>query len=103
MNMQYNQSCRGGSSILAVFFVTLFSVLALSFTGMTNTNLQMAKNHSDLSEAQAAAESGLAYAHMLFNDFMNSGSASGSYNPELTGDEALVTFAWAEAVGKLHG
>jgi len=88
MNIQYNQSCRGGSSILAVFFVTLFSVLALSFTGMTNTNLQMAKNHSDLSEAQAMAESGLAYANMLFADFISVGFETPFSGSALTVEEA---------------
>ena len=90
MNMQGQFKNRGGTSILAVFFVSLFTVLAISFTGMTDINVQMAKNHRDLSEAQAAAESGLAYAHSLFSGYMT--VATGTFNPSLTNVEAQAIF-----------
>jgi len=75
MFQKNTRSARGGSSVLAVFFVTLFAVLAISFTGMTNVNMHMAKNHKDLSDAQAMAESGLQYAALLFDDFIEANIA----------------------------
>jgi len=62
---------RGFSSILAVIFVTLFSVLAISFSSLINTNLTMADNHHKMAQAQAAAESGLAYAGYLISSYIN--------------------------------
>lgn len=60
---------RGGSSILAVFFVSLFSVLAVSFAAVSNLNVQVSNNHKGVLAAQMAAESGLAYAHHLLNGY----------------------------------
>ncbi|MCK5270708.1 MAG: pilus assembly PilX N-terminal domain-containing protein, partial [Sedimentisphaerales bacterium] len=61
---------RGFSSILAVIFVSLFSVLGISFFSMTNINLTMADNHYRTAQAQAAAESGLAYAGYLIGSYI---------------------------------
>ena len=55
---------------MAVFFVALFAVLSLSFAAMSNTNIQMSRNHRDAAEAQAAAESGLAYGDYLFSSYV---------------------------------
>ena len=62
---------RGLSSILAIFFVSLFSVLAISFFSMANINLTMADNHNKMVQAQAASESGLAYAGFLIGSYIN--------------------------------
>ncbi|MCH9022141.1 MAG: hypothetical protein IID32_05195 [Planctomycetes bacterium] len=90
MNRKNIRSTRGASSVLAVFFVTLFAVLAISFTGMTNVNMHMSKNHKDLSEAQAVAESGLQFASLLFYDFSLGNTES--FCGDLTDDKAVKTF-----------
>ncbi len=41
----HSKTNRGGSSILAVFFVSLFSVLAVSFAAVSNLNVQVSNNH----------------------------------------------------------
>lgn len=66
----YSFHRRGFSSILAVIFVSLFSVLGISFFSMTNINLNMADNHYRAAQAQAAAESGLAYAGHLIGSYI---------------------------------
>jgi hypothetical protein len=87
---------RGGSSIMAVFFVTLFSVLALSFTSMSTVNVSMARNHRDLTGAQAATESGLAYARFLVNSYIPPTAAYTTQNTvSLT--EAQSTFGYFAA------
>lgn len=68
------KSCRGGTSILAMFFVSLFAMLAISFAGMGNINVMMSRNHRDVAESQAAAESGLEYASYLINDYIQFGT-----------------------------
>ena len=65
-----NKKRRGGTSILAVFFVTLFAVLAVSFTAMSNVNVQMSQNHHHMSVAQSAAESGLQYGGYLIDGYI---------------------------------
>ena len=67
----YSFHRRGFSSILAVIFVSLFSVLGISFFSMTNINLSMADNHCKMAQAQAAAESGLAYAGHLIGSYIH--------------------------------
>jgi len=62
---------RGGTSIIAVFFVALFAVLALSFTAMSNVNVQMSRNHHHMAAAQSAAESGLQYAGFLIDSYIS--------------------------------
>ncbi len=89
--MKHFNKQRGGSSILAVFFVSLFSVLAISFTSMTNVNVQMAKNHHDMSAAQAASESGLEYARLLVNTYTPPPAAQ-SANKDVSQSEAEATF-----------
>ncbi|OQA00170.1 MAG: hypothetical protein BWY71_00799 [Planctomycetes bacterium ADurb.Bin412] len=87
------RSCRGGSSVLAIIFVTLFSVLAISFTAMSNMNVQMSRNHRDLVLAQAAAESGLQYARYLVNSYVPPAAA---YSPRntVTAEEAASSFGY---------
>ena len=62
---------RGASSILAVFFVTLFATLAISFAGMTNINVTMSHNHQKMAQAGAVTESGLAYASFLITSYID--------------------------------
>ncbi len=61
---------RGASSVVALLFLTLFSTLALSFTAMTDVNLQMSRNHDSMSAAQATSESGLAWGHVLVSGYL---------------------------------
>jgi hypothetical protein len=55
---------------MAIFFVSLFAVLSLSFVSMSQVNLNMSTNHQDMSSALAAAESGLEYAKLLVNTYV---------------------------------
>lgn len=87
------RSCRGGSSVLAILFVTLFSVLAISFAAMSNINVQMSRNHRDLVLAQAAAESGLQYARYLVNSYEPPAAAYSAQNT-VTEQEARNSFGY---------
>lgn len=83
----------GFSSVLAMIFVALFSVLAISFTAMSNINVQMSRNHRDLSAAQAAAESGLEYAAFLTSGYVPPGGAYSAQNT-VSESEAQDTVAY---------
>ncbi|KPK76517.1 MAG: hypothetical protein AMJ79_06445 [Phycisphaerae bacterium SM23_30] len=85
------RSRRGGSSILAVFFITLFAVLAISFTGMGNVNVKMARTHRDIAAAQGAAESGLAYAHCFVGSYIVEEGIK-TFNNIVTDDDAFLSF-----------
>jgi len=87
---------KGFSSLLAIFFVTLFSVLAISFAAMSNVNVQMSRNHRDVSISQAAAESGLEYAKYLVNSYVPPDEARTPYNT-VSADEASDTFGYFAA------
>lgn len=52
---------RGVASMLAMLFLILFSVLAIGFYATSNTSAQVARNERVASDAQYAAESGLAF------------------------------------------
>jgi hypothetical protein len=84
-------SSGGFSSVMAVIFVTLFSVLAISFTAMNDINVQMSRNHRDLYAAQAAAESGLEYAKYLIRDYIIYGADSTVRNV-VSSDDAMNSF-----------
>jgi len=90
---RHPQLCRGGASLLAVFFVALFAVLAVSFAAMSNMNVQMSRNHRDVSAAQAAAESGLEYANYLVASYV---PPTAAYNPRntVTESEARTTLGY---------
>jgi Tfp pilus assembly protein PilX len=96
MNMRTKMTYRrGGSSIIAVFFVTLFSVLALSFTSMSTVNVCMARNQRDIASAQAAADSGMAYAQFLvtsYNEYNAVHSVNTSSHNTVSLTEAQNTF-----------
>ena len=98
------RSNRGGTSIMAVFFVSLFSILAVSFAGMGDLNVQMARNHRDLAEAQAAAESGLEYASYLVLSYVPPDSAYSAVNT-VNAAEAENTFDFfsAHVINTLSG
>jgi len=82
---------KGFSSLLAMLFVMLFSVLAVSFAAITDTNLQMSKNHRNVAVAQAAAESGLTYMGYLVSDYIDN-AAPKTFNNTINDDEAYVAF-----------
>ena len=81
---------RGVSTILALFTVLLFSVLAISLTATSNVNLQTSVNHRDLGIAQAAAESGLEYAGYLVASYSPPAGAYSADN-SVTESEAIQT------------
>ena len=78
---------------MAVFFVSLFAVLAISFTAMSTINVQMSKNHRDVKMAQSAAESGLEFATFLVTTY---DPPSDAYSPHNTvsESEAMETFGY---------
>lgn len=76
---------------MAMFFVVLFSVLAISFASMSNMNVQMSRNHRDMSQAQAAAESGLEYTHYLVYDYLNT-DAMKTVNNTVNDEDASDAF-----------
>jgi len=82
---------RGGTSIIAVFFVALFAVLALSFTAMSNVNVQMSRNHHHMAAAQSAAESGLQYASYIIDCYIVE-DAIRTTNNTVSDTEAQQTF-----------
>ena len=61
----HKKNRQGASSILAILFLTVCAVLAISFTAMSDVNMQMSVNHRDITCAQTAAESGLALTESL--------------------------------------
>ena len=81
---------RGVSTILALFTVLLFSVLAISLTATSNVNLQTSLNHRNVGIAQAAAESGLEYAGYLVASYS---PPAGAYSPNnsVSQSEAVQT------------
>jgi PilX N-terminal len=81
---------KGFSSILAMIFVALFSVLAISFTAMSNINVQMSRNHRDLSAAQAAAESGLEYMDYYIINYIDNQAPKTSNNIVDDTDSSIV-------------
>ncbi|MBN1845054.1 MAG: hypothetical protein JW810_05185 [Sedimentisphaerales bacterium] len=89
----FSRRCRGGTSLLAVFFVSLFAVLAISFTAMSNINVQMSRNHRDVKLAQSAAESGLEFAAYLVGSYVPPTDAY-SPNNEVSESEARSTFSY---------
>ncbi len=93
----------GFSSIMAMLFVTLFSILALSFTAVTAVNVKVSQNQYDISCAQSAAESGLEYARYLVKTYVPPQSAYSPRN-DVTEAEAEDTFGYfAQHVQDLLG
>src|SRR5688572_7480452 len=52
---------RGVTSVIAMAFLVIFVVMALGFYGQVDTNVQIARNETQLAGARIAAESGLAF------------------------------------------
>lgn len=50
---------RGAAAVLAMLFLVLFTTLCVAMFSMATTNVQTARNLSDVSRAQSVAESGL--------------------------------------------
>ena len=74
---------NGSSTLMVIFFVTICSALSMSFVSMTQTNVTMADNHCSMSHAQAAAESGLAYAQALMIGYFSNyepGTFNGAFS-----------------------
>ncbi len=91
MNRIHKHNQNGFIVLAALIFITLFSVLAISFASMCNTNVHSAKTHRDISRSLAAAESGLAYAHYLFGEYILNDAVNTSTST-ITQDDASNTF-----------
>jgi len=90
MRAKYKKQ-RGGTSILAVFFVILFAVLALSFTAMSNVNVQMSRNHHHMAAARATAESGLQYADLIIGSYIRDEQPY-TFGKSLTASDMMAVF-----------
>jgi len=86
-----NRKNRGATSVMAVFFVTLFGILAISFASLSDVNVQMARNHRNVADAQAAAESGLEFARYLITSYVPPVDAY-SFTNTITETQAQETF-----------
>ena len=82
---------RGSSSIITLIFLATCSVLAISFTTMSDVNLQMSVNHRDISTAQAAAEAGLCYADWLVKSYVTDVAPS-TFKKDFTVSDFAATF-----------
>jgi len=84
-------SRRGFSSLMATIFVALFAVLSISFTAITNINVQMSRNHRDVNASLSAAESGLEYLHNLMNYYVLTYGVR-TFEQQVTEDDAYTLF-----------
>jgi len=87
----HKRTARGSTSLMAMLFLSMFSVLAISFASLTETNVQMAQNHRSVTAAQAAAESGLEYAQYLLTSFEEDLGPS-TYFGKITKDDTYNVF-----------
>ena len=92
----YKHRRRAASSVMALFFVALFSSLAVSFNAMSNLNVQTARNHQEITAAQAAAESGLEFARHLINIYHPPSEAYTAYNT-VSDEQAQATLGYLAA------
>ncbi len=74
---------KGFASIAALILVVIFTILACEFLISSRISMETAVNHRNMSSAQAAAESGLNYAHFLICDYLNM-SAVKTFNQTLS-------------------
>jgi len=96
---QKKLSREGFSSVLTMIFVALFSVLAISFTAMSNINVQMSRNHRDLSAAQAAAESGLEYIHYFIVSYIDNQAPKTLNNIVDDTDSSIIYYDFTSFLG----
>ncbi len=69
---------RGGSSlIISMFFLVVFSALAVSMVSLSDTSVQIVQNHHEANYALASAESGLE----VIRYYLSTVSVSGSVSP----------------------
>ncbi len=90
MNMQ-NRKQKGFVSLLAIFFLVIFSVLSVSFLGVTNVSKKTSENHCGMSTAQVAAENGLQYFCYLVKHWPTPSSCYTAYN-YVDDDDANAAF-----------
>lgn len=87
------QCNHGSSSILALIFVSMFSVVSISFVTVSDVNVQLSCNHRDMVSAQTASESGLEYALYLVNTYVPPSEAYSGQNT-VSEAQALQTFGY---------
>ncbi|MGE5609835.1 MAG: hypothetical protein ACM359_11310 [Bacillota bacterium] len=66
MSCDWTHTRRGAAAVLAMLYLTLFSILAAAMFAMSSVNVQTASNLSDAEQARAAAESGLRWMQYRF-------------------------------------
>ncbi len=62
-----NQRRRGATAVLAMLFLMIATTLTVGMYAMTQTNVQSARNLSDVTRARASAESGMQWLQWRFN------------------------------------
>ncbi len=72
---------RGVTALLAMLFLVLITVLSLAMFHVAAANVQTSHNFSDLSRAQAAAESGLRWTSYRFQTMARPRELAGSITP----------------------
>src|SRR5215217_2789490 len=84
---------RGVTALLAMLFLMLITVLSLAMFHVAGNNVQTSANYSDLSRAQAAAESGLRWSTYRFATMGRPRDLAGTITP------AVAFSIWSRADG----
>ena len=84
---------RGVTALLAMLFLMLITVLSLAMFHVAGNNVQTSANYSDLSRAQAAAESGLRWTTYRFATMGRPRDLAGTITP------AIAASIWSRSDG----
>jgi Tfp pilus assembly protein PilX len=84
---------RGVTALMAMLFLMLISVLALTMFHVASNNVQTSVNYSDLARAHAAAESGLRWTAYRFVTMTRPRDMAGSITP------AIAVNLWTRSDG----
>ena len=90
--MRNSKNKKAFVSILALFFLVIFSSLSVSFISATSMNKRMSENHQSMSVAQVAAENGMQYIRTLAGRWSAPATCYTGKN-YVTDDEARTAFA----------
>jgi len=77
---------RGVTALIAMLFLMLITTLTLAMFHVAAGNVQTSANFSDLTKAQAAAESGLRWTAFRFATMPRPREMSGTITPALAAD-----------------
>lgn len=80
------QRCRGVTALMAMLFLMLITTLSLAMFHIAGNNVQTSVNYSDLTRAQAAAESGVRWTAYRFATMSRPRDLAGSVTPAIAYD-----------------